>query len=78
MSTCCFESCGLVFTGSQFTLPVETQYSTTEGELLAVMCALDNAKSFVLGWLKLTKVTNHKPLSDFLNNRDLKWLCTLK
>ena len=63
---------------TQFTSPVETRYSPTEGELLAVMWALDNAKSFVLGWPNVTKITNHKPLLDVLNNRDLKRLCAFK
>ena len=78
MPTCCPEGLSYAFTGSRFTSSTETRYSFTEGDLLAAIWALDNVKLFLLGCPNLTIVTNHKPLLGFLNNRDLKRLCTLK
>ena len=81
--TSCHEDWRLVFTESQSTSPAETRYYPTEGELLAVRWALDNAKLFVLGGPNLTIVTDDKPLLGILNNRDLcsmsnSQLCPLK
>ena len=83
MPTCCQKDWRLVFAGSRFTSVAETQYSPTEGELLAVTEALDKSKLFVLGCKNLSIVTDHKPLLDILNNRGLSSLnnsrlCTLK
>ena len=69
--TCCPEGWKLVFAGSRFTSSAKTQYSPTEGELLAVTWALGNAKLFILGCKNLTIVTDNKPLLGILNNRDL-------
>ena len=59
--TCCLEGWKLVFAWSHFTTPSESRYSPTEGELLAVAWALDNAKMFVLDCqnLQLLQTTNH-------------------
>ena len=46
MPTCCQKDWRLVFAGSRFTSVAETQYSPTEGELLALTWELDNAKLF--------------------------------
>ena len=61
----------LVYAGSRFTTPTEAGYSPTEGESLAVVWGLDNARMFVLGCRDLIVSTDHKPLLGFFNDRDL-------
>ena len=62
----------LVFAGSCFITPSESWYSLTEGELLVVAWALDNAKLFVLGCQNLTVATDYKPLLGILDNCKFK------
>ena len=59
----------LVFAGSRFTNPTESQYSPTERDALAFACSLENARMFVLGCKDLTIATDHKPLLGIFNNR---------
>ena len=69
---CCPEGWKFIFAGSHFTTPSESWYSPTEGELLAVAWALDNAKMFVLGCQNLTIATDHKLLLHILHNCKFK------
>ena len=61
----------LIFAGSRFTKDVETRYSPIEGEALAVVFALEQARMFVLGCPRLIVATDHKPLVPILNGRRL-------
>ena len=58
-------------TECRFTTPTEKQYSSTEGEAVAVALDLNKAKKFVLGCQDLIVITDHKPLLSIFNNRDL-------
>ena len=53
--------------GSRFTLPAEGNYSPTEGEMLAVVNALQKTKYFTLGCPHLYVGTDHKPLLGLLS-----------
>ena len=69
--TCCPEGWCLVFAGSRFTTPTKSCYAPTEGEALAVSWGLNSAKMFVLGCKDLIVITDHKPLLNIFNHRDL-------
>ena len=69
--TCCPEGWCLVFAGSRFTTPTKSCYAPTEGEALTVSWGLNNANVFVLGCMGLIAITNHKPLLNIFNHRDL-------
>ena len=71
VSQCCHSGWKLTYAGSQFTTEVESRYSPTEGEALAVAWALKTSRLFTLGCPNLTIVTDHKPLLGILNERDL-------
>ena len=60
-----------MFAGSRFTKPNESRYAPTEGEALVVSWGLNNANVFVLGCKDLIVITNHKPLLNIFDHRDL-------
>ena len=60
-----------MYDGSHFTTPTEAGYSPTEGESLAVVWALDNARIFVPGCRDLIVSTDHKPLLGIFHDQDL-------
>ena len=76
--TCYPEGWHLVFAGSRFTTPAERRYAPTEGEALAVSWGLNNAKMFVLGCMDLIVITDHKPLLNIFNHRDLSTITNLQ
>ncbi len=61
----------LVFAGSRFLKDVETRYAPIEGEALAVVFALEQARMYVLGCNDLIVATDHKPLVPILNTKRL-------
>ena len=68
---CCSDGWRLVFASSRFLTPTESRYLQTEGETLAVVWSLENAKSFVLGCQNLIDVMDHKPLLGIFDNREI-------
>merc|ERR1711954_344359 len=68
---CCSAGWRLVLAGGRFTIPAETRYSPTEGEMLAVAAGLESSKYYTLGCKKLVVATDHKPLLSILNDRAL-------
>merc|ERR1712155_261027 len=68
---CCTDGWKLVLAGGRFTKPAESRYSPVEGELLAVVDALQKAKHFLLGCSKLVVAVDHKPLLGLLNDKSL-------
>ena len=68
---CCSAGWRLVLAGGRFTIPAETRYSPTEGEMLAVAVGLESSRYYTLGCRKLYVATDHKPLLSILNDRAL-------
>ena len=68
---CCKDGWKLIFAGSRFTNNAESNYSPTEGEALALSWALKHSCIFSLGCPNLFVATDHKPLLDIFNERDL-------
>merc|ERR1711942_90788 len=68
---CCSDGWRLVLAGGRFTIPAESRYSPTEGEMLAVAAGLESSKYYMLGCKKLYVATDHKPLLSILNDRAL-------
>ena len=59
---CCRSGWHLTYAGSRFTTEVESRYSPTEGEALAVAWGLLKSRFFTLGCKKLVVATDHQPL----------------
>ena len=57
--------------GSRFSPAAEANYSSTEGELIAVGDAFHTNKYFTLGCPKLLVETYHKPLLGLMSNKHL-------
>ena len=68
---CCNDGWKLVLAGGRFTRPAESRYSPVEGELLAVVDALQKTRHFILGCDKLVVAVDHKPLLGLLNDKSL-------
>ena len=68
---CCNDGWKLVLAGGRFTKPAESRYSPVEGELLAVVDALQKTRHFILGCDKLVVAVDHKPLLGLLNDKSL-------
>ena len=68
---CCPNGLKLCLVGSRFTHPAESRYAPIEGEALAVVYALHQARYYVLGCTNLIVATDHKPLLKILNDRSL-------
>ena len=70
--TCCPDGWKLIYAGSRFTNPAESNYSPTEGgEALVVTWSLANSRMFTLGCPNLIISVDHQPLLGILNDRDL-------
>ena len=70
--TCCTDGWRVTFAGSRFTHPAESRYAPVEGEALAVVHALENARHFVLGCEDLVVATDHQPLVKIFGDRKLE------
>ena len=68
---CCNDGWKIVLAGGRFTKPAESHYSPVEGELLAVVDALQKTRHFILGCDKLVVAVDHKPLLGLLNDKSL-------
>ena len=68
---CCKEGWKLAFAGSRFTNSSEQNYSSTEGEALALSWALKHSCLFTLGCKDLFIAVDHKPLLGIFNNQSL-------
>ena len=68
---CCNDGWKIVLAGGRFTKPAESRYSPVEGELLAVVDALQKTRHFILGCDKLVVAVDHKPLLGLLNDKSL-------
>ena len=68
---CCEHGWKITLAGSRFLKPAESRYAPVEGEALAIAWALENTKFFTRGCDDLVVVTDHKPLIQFFENRDL-------
>ena len=69
---CCSNGWKLVFAGSRFTSGAESRYASVEGEMLAVVWALDKARHFVLGCPSLILAVDHQPLLRLLGDKQLE------
>ena len=69
---CCSNGWKLVFAGSRFTSGAESRYASVEGEMLAVVWALDKARHFVLGCPSLIVAVDHQPLLCLLGDKQLE------
>lgn len=70
-SICYPEGWKSVFAGSRYTHGTECDYSPTEGEALALSWSINHAQNYVLVCKILLVATNHKPLLDIFNDREL-------
>ena len=62
----------LVFAGSRFTTESEARYAPVEGEALALVYGLQQARMFVLGCPDLIVVVDHKPLVRLFSDQTLE------
>merc|ERR1712082_176615 len=60
--TCCKTGWVLILCGSRYCTPAESRYQPIEGELLAVVWALEKTKQYMLGCERLLVLVDHKPL----------------
>lgn len=70
--TCCPNGWKLVLCGSRHLTAAKKNYSTLEGEALAIAWCLKKARLFLLGCKKLTFVTDHKALTKIFGDKELK------
>ncbi|KAG0718563.1 Retrovirus-related Pol polyprotein from transposon 17.6 [Chionoecetes opilio] len=69
---CCPGGWKLVLCGSRHLTAAERNYSTLEGEALAIAWCLKKARLFLLGCKNLTLVTDHKALTRIFGDKELK------
>ncbi|KAG0726007.1 Transposon Ty3-I Gag-Pol polyprotein [Chionoecetes opilio] len=69
---CCPGGWKLVLCGSRHLTAAERNYSTLEGEALAITWCLKKARLFLLGCKNLTLVTDHKALTRIFGDKELK------
>merc|ERR1712082_16725 len=69
--TCCKTGWAMIICGSRYCTPAETRYHPIEGELLAVVWALEKTKQYTLGCERLLVLVDHKPLLGLLTRREL-------
>ena len=62
----------LVFAGSRFTTESDARYAPVEGEALALVYGLQQARMFVLGCPDLIVVVDHKPLVRLFSDQALE------
>ena len=68
---CCENGWVITLAGSRFLKTAETRYAPVEGEALAIVWALEDAKYFTLGCDSLVITTDHKPLVRIFGDRAL-------
>jgi hypothetical protein len=68
---CCNNGWRVTLAGSRFLSSAEQRYAPIEGEALAVIWGLEQAKYFTQGCDDLLVVTDHKPLVKILGDRTL-------
>ena len=79
--TCCSDGWRVSMAGSRFCSGAESRYTPIEGELAAIVYALEKTHVFTMGAKNLILVTDHKPLVGLLkgpqtdNNARLSRLC---
>ena len=61
----------MILCGSRYCTPAESRYHPIEGELLAVVWALEKTKQYTLGCERLMVLVDHKPLLGLLTKREL-------
>ena len=71
-SLCCDGGWKLPLCGSHHLTSAEKNYSTLEGEALAIAWCLKKARLFLLGCENLTFVTDHKALLEIFGDKQLK------
>merc|ERR1712082_346845 len=69
--TCCKTGWAMIICCSRYCTPAETRYHPIEGELLAVVWALEKTKQYTLGCERLLVLVDHKPLLGLLTRREL-------
>ena len=69
--TCCTSGWVMILCGSRYCTLAESRYHPIEGELLAVVWALEKTKQYTLGCDKLMVLVDHKPLLGLLTKREL-------
>ncbi|VDI31954.1 Hypothetical predicted protein, partial [Mytilus galloprovincialis] len=69
---CCNTGWRITLVGSRLTHPAKSRYAPVEGEVLAVVDALDKAMYFVLGCDDLIIAVDHKPLLKIFIDRSLE------
>ena len=65
---CCSGGWRVSLVGSKFCSSANSRYAAIEGELAAIVWALQKTRIFTLGATKLIVVTDHKPLVNILKN----------
>ena len=66
---CCPDQWRLIMAGGRFNTSTEAGYAPVEGELLGIASALHKTRYFISGHPKVTIVTDHKPILNFLQDR---------
>jgi hypothetical protein len=66
-SGCCENGWKLIMAGGRYNTECESHYSPVEGELLGIANALHKSRYLTHGAIRLTVLTDHKPLVRFLN-----------
>jgi len=69
---CCTGGWKLVLCGSRHLTAAEKNYSTLDGEALAIAWCLKKAHLFLLGCRNLTFITDHKALTRIFGDKELK------
>ena len=68
---CCKDGWKLIYAGSQFTHKIESRYSPTEGEALAISWSLEHSKMFTSGCINLIVSTDHHSLVGVFGTKEL-------
>lgn len=61
----------LIFAGSRFSTDVERRYASIEGKVAAIACALEKYRIFIMGYHSIVVVTDHEPLKELFDDKDL-------
>ncbi|KAK3877391.1 hypothetical protein Pcinc_000044 [Petrolisthes cinctipes] len=69
---CCKDGWQLVLCGSRHLTEAEKNYSTLEGEALAITRCLKKARLFLLGYRNLTFVMDHRALTKIFSIKELR------
>ena len=69
---CCRDQWRIINCGGTFNTPGEAKFAPVEGELLGIAKALHKARYYIMGHDNIHIITDHKPLVNFLDNKDIK------